>query len=57
MRWKGESGSPCHYGLDPVYLNAGLMKPWRGFTLAAGKEKLGVGKSSPPIAIERKIMI
>jgi len=44
MSWKGESGSPCHYGLDPVYLNAGLMKPWRGFTLAAGKEKLGVGK-------------
>jgi hypothetical protein len=29
--------------LDPVYLNAGLMKPRRGFTLVAGKEKLGVG--------------
>ena len=41
MSWKGESGSRCHYGLDPVYLNAGLMKPRRGFTLAAGKEKLG----------------
>jgi hypothetical protein len=31
-------------GVDPVYLNAGLMKPRRGFTLVAGKEKLGVGK-------------
>jgi hypothetical protein len=44
MSWKGESGSQCHYGLDPVYLNVGLMKPRRGFTLAAGKEKLEVGK-------------
>ncbi len=33
------------YGLDPVILNAGLMKPRRGFTLVAGDEKLGVGKS------------
>ena len=32
------------YGLDPVTLNAGLMKPRRGFTLVAGEEKLGVGK-------------
>jgi hypothetical protein len=31
-------------GVDPGYLNAGLMKPRRGFTLVAGKKKLGVGK-------------
>jgi len=30
--------------LDPVYLNEGLMKPRRGFTLVPGKEKLAVGK-------------
>jgi hypothetical protein len=24
--------------LDPGYLNAGLMKPWRGFTPVAGKK-------------------
>jgi hypothetical protein len=30
----------------PVPLSAGLMKPRRGFTLAAGEEKLGVGKFS-----------
>ncbi len=27
-----------------VTLNAGLMKPRKGFTLVADKEKLGVGK-------------
>ncbi len=32
-------------GVDPGYLNMGLMKPRRGFTLVAGKEKLGVGKA------------
>jgi hypothetical protein len=26
-------------GVDPGYLNAGLMKPRRGFTLVAGKKK------------------
>jgi hypothetical protein len=31
--------------LIQVTLNAGLMKPRRGFTLVAGKEKLGVGKA------------
>jgi hypothetical protein len=31
-------------GLDPDSLNAGLMKPQRGFTLRGSKEKLGVGK-------------
>ena len=30
-------------GVDPGYLNAGLRKPKMGFTLVAGKEKLGVG--------------
>ncbi len=29
-----------------VTLNAGLMKPRKGFTLVAGKEKLGVGKEA-----------
>jgi hypothetical protein len=28
-------------GVDPGYLNAGLMKPPKGFTLVLGKEKLG----------------
>ena len=27
-------------GLDPVYLNVGLMKPRRGLTPVAGKKKL-----------------
>ncbi len=31
-------------GVDSGYLNAGLMKPRKGFTLVTGKEKLGVGK-------------
>jgi hypothetical protein len=30
--------------LDPGYLNAGLMKPWRGFTPVAGK-KTGGGRT------------
>jgi hypothetical protein len=34
------------YGLEPVYFNAGLMKPRKGLTLVAGKGKLGVGKGS-----------
>jgi hypothetical protein len=44
MRSRGASGSQCHYGLDPVYFNPGLMKPPRGLTPAAGEEKLGQGK-------------
>ena len=28
-------------GVDPGYLNAGLMKPRRGFTLVAGNENWG----------------
>jgi len=40
MSWKGKSGSQYHYGLDPVYLSAGLRKPRMGFTVAVGKEKL-----------------
>ncbi len=39
-----EGGSRYRYDFGPVYLNEGLMKPRRGFTLAAGGEKLGVGK-------------
>jgi hypothetical protein len=31
-------------GLDPFALNAGLMKPRRGFTPVRDKEKVGVGK-------------
>jgi len=34
---------------DPDYLSAGLMKPRKGFTLVAGKEKLGEGKSEPRV--------
>jgi hypothetical protein len=34
-------------GVDPGYLNAGLMKPRRGFTLVAGKKKMGVRKFIP----------
>ncbi len=34
------------YRLDPIYFNAGLMKPRMGLTLAAGGKKLGVGKGS-----------
>ncbi len=41
---KGGEGIHVIVGVDPGYLNAGLMKPRRGFTLVAGKEKLGVGK-------------
>ncbi len=36
-------------GLDPGYLNAGLMKPRRGSTPIPGKEELGVGKFLNPI--------
>jgi hypothetical protein len=32
--------------LIPFTVNAGLMKPRRGFTLVAGKEKMGVGQIS-----------
>ena len=46
MSWKRESGFPYHYGLDPIYLNVGLMKPRRGLALAAGGKKLGVGKNN-----------
>jgi hypothetical protein len=31
-------------GLDPFALNAGLMKPRRGFTPVRDKEKVGMGK-------------
>jgi hypothetical protein len=35
------------YSFDPVILNAGLMKPRRGFTLVAGEEKWGGQGVSP----------
>ncbi len=40
-------------GLDPFALNAGLMKPGRGFTPVMGKKKTGVGKliGNPKITI------
>ncbi len=41
---KGGEGIHVMVGVDPGYLNVGLMKPRKGFTLVAGKEKLGVGK-------------
>ena len=44
VSWIGGRVDLHVYGLDPVTLNAGLMKPRRGFTLVAGEEKLGVGK-------------
>jgi hypothetical protein len=43
---KGGEGIRVMVTVDPDYLNADLMKPRRGFTLAAGKKKLGVGKRS-----------
>ncbi len=39
------------YSFDPVILNAGLMKPRRGFTLVAGEEKLVMGKPFIPLFI------
>jgi hypothetical protein len=30
--------------LDPGYLNAGLMKPWRGFTPVAAKKNWGMAR-------------
>jgi hypothetical protein len=41
---KGGEGIHVMAGVDPGYLNAGLMKPRRGFTLVAGKKKLGGGQ-------------
>ncbi len=41
---KGGEGIHVMAGVDPGYLSAGLMKTRRGFTLVAGKKKLGVGK-------------
>jgi hypothetical protein len=51
---KGESGSQYHYGFGPVYLNEGLMKPQRGFALAAGEEKLWVGKYQATLDLSLK---
>jgi len=38
---KGGVGINVMTGVDPGYLNAGLMKPRRGFTLVAGNENWG----------------
>jgi hypothetical protein len=43
---KGGESANVMAGVDPAYLNAGLMKPRRGFTRVAGKEKLGAGKNN-----------
>jgi hypothetical protein len=43
----GEWVSTSGRALIRVTFNAGLRKPRRGFTLVAGKEKLGVGKEIP----------
>jgi hypothetical protein len=44
MSFKGRVEFNGMASLDRGYLNAGLMKPWRGFTSITGKKKLGVGK-------------
>jgi hypothetical protein len=41
---KGGEGIHVMAGVNPGYLNVGLMKPRRGFTLVAGNKKLGLGK-------------
>ena len=46
MGIKGRVGLNVIEGLDRGYLNAGLMKPRRGLTPMAGKEKLEAGKES-----------
>jgi hypothetical protein len=38
MSFKRRVGFNVMMSLDPGYLNAGLMKPWRGFTPVAGKK-------------------
>ncbi len=45
---KGGEGIHVMVGVDPGYLNMGLMKPRKGFTLVAGKERLRVGKDNCP---------
>jgi hypothetical protein len=41
MSFKGRVGFNVMTSLEPGYLNAGLMKPWRGFTPVAGKKNSG----------------
>jgi hypothetical protein len=41
MSFKGRVGFNVMTSLDPGYLNAGFMKPWRGFTPIAGKKNWG----------------
>jgi len=40
-------------GLDPGYLNAGLMKPRRGLTPTTGKKKLGWARDRKRIRLQR----
>ncbi len=40
-------------GVDPGYLNVGLMKPRKGFTLVAGKEKWGWARTDTHMAKEK----
>jgi hypothetical protein len=44
MRFKENPGLKLFTGLDAFALNAGLMKPRRGFTPVLGKKKLGGGE-------------
>jgi hypothetical protein len=46
MSFKGGVGFKVMMSLDPGYLNAGLMRPWRGFTPVAGKKNWGWVKSN-----------
>jgi len=48
----GKVGSKVITGLIRFALNAGLMKPQKGFTPVAGKEKLGEGKLDFPLTME-----
>jgi hypothetical protein len=43
--FNGKPGLKVIPSLDAFCLNAGLMKPWKGFT-PVGNKKLGVGKES-----------
>jgi hypothetical protein len=45
MGFKGGVGFNVMASLEPGYLNAGLMKPWRGFAPVAGKKNWGWARS------------
>jgi hypothetical protein len=48
----GKVGFNVITALIRVTLNVGLMKPWRGFTLVAGRDKLGRANMDFPLTIE-----